>query len=46
MVMASKGVKTVGNSRNTGPALIPALQQTGQAELLWAVLVAVPLLLV
>ena len=28
-----------------GMALIPALQQTGRAELLWAVLVAVPLVL-
>ena len=26
-----------------GPALIPVLQKTGLAELLWAVLVAVPL---
>jgi len=29
----------------TGPGLIPVLQQTGVAELLWAVLVAVPLAL-
>ena len=29
----------------TGPALIPALAATGTAELVWAVLVAVPLLL-
>ena len=28
----------------TGPALIPVLQQTGLSELLWAALVAVPLL--
>ena len=28
-----------------GPALVPVLQQTGLAELVWAVLVAVPLLL-
>jgi len=29
----------------TGPALVPVLQQTGLAELAWAVLVAVPLVL-
>jgi 1,4-dihydroxy-2-naphthoate octaprenyltransferase len=28
----------------TGPSLVPALQQTGAAELAWAVLVAAPLL--
>ena len=28
-----------------GPALVPVLQQTGVGQLLWSVLVAVPLLL-
>ena len=36
----------VMTSGAVGPALIPALQQTGRAELVWAVLVAVPLALV
>ena len=35
----------VMRSGAVGPALIPALQQTGRAELVWAVLVAVPLIL-
>jgi len=35
----------VMTSGAVGPALIPALQQTGRAELVWAVLVAVPLML-
>jgi len=30
----------------TGPALVPVLQQTGLGELVWAILVAVPLFLV
>ena len=34
-----------GESKATGPALIPVLQQTGVGQLLWAVLVAVPLLI-
>ena len=32
-------------ARATGPALVPVLQQTGIGELVWAVLVAVPLAL-
>ena len=42
--VALEGVRTV-RSGAVGPALIPALQQTGRAELVWAVLVAVPLIL-
>ncbi len=41
-VVALRGVRLV-SSGATGPALIPALQLTGQATLAWAVLVAVPL---
>jgi len=43
LVVAAQGVQTVMSFRNVGPALIPALKQTGQAELLWAILVGVPL---
>ncbi|MEP9384945.1 1,4-dihydroxy-2-naphthoate polyprenyltransferase [Nocardioides sp. KR10-350] len=43
MVVASKGVQTVTTTKNKGPALIPALQQTGLAELMWAFFVGVPL---
>ena len=39
-----RGVRTV-MSGAVGPALIPVLQSTGVAELVWAVLVAVPLVL-
>ncbi|MFT4085236.1 MAG: 1,4-dihydroxy-2-naphthoate polyprenyltransferase [Nocardioides sp.] len=44
LLVAGQGVRTVLTRSNTGPALIPALQQTGLAELVWAVLVGVPLL--
>jgi len=43
---AARALATVRSPRNVGPALIPALQQTGLAELAWSVLVAVPLFLV
>jgi len=43
MQPASRAAAIVGNSKNTGAKLIPALQATGLAELSWAVLVAVPL---
>lgn len=39
---AVRGVRTV-MSGAVGPALVPVLQQTGVAELVWALLVAVPL---
>ena len=39
---AVRGVRTV-LSGAVGPALVPVLQSTGLAELVWAVLVAVPL---
>jgi 1,4-dihydroxy-2-naphthoate polyprenyltransferase len=42
LVPAWRGVRTV-RSGAVGPALIPVLQSTGVAELVWAVLVAVPL---
>lgn len=45
LAVALPGVRTV-RSGAVGPALIPALQQTGRAELVWALLVAVPLILV
>jgi 1,4-dihydroxy-2-naphthoate octaprenyltransferase len=45
LVLALRGVRTV-RSGAVGPALIPVLQSTGLAELVWAVLVAVPLALV
>ena len=44
-VIAGRAVKAVKTGA-TGPALIPVLGDTGKAELLWAVLVAVPLVLV
>jgi 1,4-dihydroxy-2-naphthoate octaprenyltransferase len=44
LVVAVRGVRTVLGGA-TGPGLVPVLQQTGLAELVWAVLVAVPLLL-
>ncbi len=44
LLVGGRGVRTV-NGGALGPALIPALQQTGMAELLWAALVAVPLFL-
>jgi 1,4-dihydroxy-2-naphthoate octaprenyltransferase len=43
LVPALPAVRTV-MSGATGPALVPPLQQTGMAELVWAVLVAAPLL--
>jgi 1,4-dihydroxy-2-naphthoate polyprenyltransferase len=43
LLVAARGVRTVTGGA-VGPGLIPALQQTGLAELLWALLVAVPLL--
>ena len=46
LVPASRAMATMRSSRNVGPLLIPALQQTGIAELAWAILVAVPLCLV
>ena len=42
LVPALPGVRTV-MSGAVGPALVPVLQSTGVAELVWAVLVAVPL---
>jgi len=44
LVPAATGVRAV-RSGAVGPALIPVLQSTGLAELAWAVLVAVPLVL-
>ena len=43
LIPALPAVRTV-MSAATGPALVPPLQQTGMAELVWAVLVAAPLL--
>lgn len=43
LVVAVPALQTVLGGA-TGPALIPVLQKTGLAELLWAVLVALPLL--
>ena len=43
VAVANPAVRTVVGGA-TGPALVPVLQQTGLAELLWAVLVATPLL--
>jgi 1,4-dihydroxy-2-naphthoate polyprenyltransferase len=43
LVPAARGVRTV-LSGAVGPALIPVLQSTGMAELVWAALVGVPLL--
>ncbi|MDH2414270.1 1,4-dihydroxy-2-naphthoate polyprenyltransferase [Nocardioides sp. CER19] len=45
LVIAGRAARTV-SSGAVGPALIPVLQASGKAELLWAVLVAVPLALV
>jgi len=45
LVPAGRGVRTV-MSEAVGPALVPVLQSTGLAELVWAVLVAVPLAVV
>ncbi len=42
--VAAPGVRTV-LAGASGPGLVPVLQRTGAAELTWAVLVAVPLLL-
>jgi 1,4-dihydroxy-2-naphthoate polyprenyltransferase len=42
---AARGVRTV-LSGAVGPALVPVLQSTGLAELVWALLVAVPLVVV
>ena len=43
LVVALPGVRTVLGGA-TGPALIPVLQQTGLAELVWAALVAAALI--
>jgi len=45
LLPAVPGVRTV-LSGAVGPALVPVLQSTGLAELVWAVLVAVPLVIV
>ena len=45
LLPAVRGVRTV-LSGAVGPALVPVLQSTGLAELVWAVLVAVPLVIV
>jgi 1,4-dihydroxy-2-naphthoate polyprenyltransferase len=44
LVIAGRSARIVTGGAN-GPALIPVLQASGRAELVWAVLVAVPLLL-
>ncbi len=44
LVPVARGVRTV-RSGAVGPELVPVLQSTGLAELAWAVLVAVPLIL-
>ena len=44
LVVGQQAARTV-RSGAVGPGLIPVLQQTGLAELLWALLVAVPLVL-
>jgi 1,4-dihydroxy-2-naphthoate octaprenyltransferase len=44
LVLAGRSARIVAGGA-VGPALIPVLQATGRAELLWAVLVAVPLAL-
>ena len=46
IVVAAQGVRTVLDRANLGPRLIPALQQTGLATLVWGLLVGVPLLFV
>ncbi|HEY0889187.1 MAG TPA: 1,4-dihydroxy-2-naphthoate polyprenyltransferase [Nocardioides sp.] len=43
LAVAAPSVRAVSGGAS-GPALIPVLQSTGKAELAWAVLVAVPLL--
>ena len=43
LVAALPGLRTVGGGA-TGPGLVPVLQATGTAELVWSVLVAAPLL--
>jgi len=45
VVPALRGIRAV-RSGAVGPALVPVLQSTGLAELVWAVLVAVPVTLV
>ena len=45
LVVGLQGIRIVRGGA-AGPALIPVLQKTGVAELLWAVLVAVPLFVV
>jgi 1,4-dihydroxy-2-naphthoate octaprenyltransferase len=45
LVPASRGVRTMMGGA-VGPALVPVLQSTGLAELAWAVLVALPLVIV
>ena len=45
LIIAAIGAQLVGAQLvSVGPALIPVLQSTGLAELVWAVLVGVPLL--
>ncbi len=44
LVAALPGLRVVGGGA-TGPGLVPVLQATGSAELVWSVLVAAPLLL-
>jgi 1,4-dihydroxy-2-naphthoate polyprenyltransferase len=44
LLIAGRAARTVSGGA-VGPALIPVLQASGKAELLWAVLVAVPLAL-
>jgi 1,4-dihydroxy-2-naphthoate octaprenyltransferase len=46
IVVAAQGVRTVLDRANLGPRLIPVLQQTGLATLVWGLLVGVPLLFV
>jgi 1,4-dihydroxy-2-naphthoate octaprenyltransferase len=46
VVVAAQGVRTVLDRANLGPRLIPVLQQTGLATLVWGLLVGVPLLFV
>ncbi len=45
LVSALRTVLGSDGYRAVGPALVPVLQQTGVGQLIWAVLVAVPLLL-
>jgi 1,4-dihydroxy-2-naphthoate octaprenyltransferase len=44
LLVVGRALRTVLGGA-TGPALVPVLQQTGLGELVWSVLVAVPLLL-